>query len=291
MRRAVNTPAAPIVPAVDAGLVRPTLDLSGPALRAALEALVTGSEAEGGIERYVEALKLKAALFQDALAAGRAGALDRETFKTLCVFMAPVRRRIGPRLQDDFPAILEAVSALLDGAADTTTADDRIAAFCGRFPKDKKHRWVRDLATELLHYSDAERYPLMCRWVWDNRANTGVLREIWHGDDVDQRVLDVADTYATFLTLREELSQFLTDNGVFRDVLFYVDLLCAQVYAGYICTQGGSFLRADFTAQADPMQYTRRLLGLDGVDGKSGRTRLKVVDGEAWVLNDARLLS
>jgi hypothetical protein len=256
-----------------------------------MEELVTGSEAEGGIERYVEGLKLKAALFQNALAQGRAGSLDRETFKTLCAFIAPVRRRIGVRLQDDFAMVLEAVAALLDGAADTTTADDRVAAFCARFPRDKKHRWVRDLAVELLHYSDVERYPLMCRWVWDNRANTGVLREIWHGDDVDHRVIDVADDYATFLTLREELSQFLTDNGVFRDVLFYVDLLCAQVYAGYICSQGGSFLRTDFSAPDDPMQYTRRLLGLDGVDARNGRTRLKVVEGEAWVLNDTSLLS
>jgi len=40
--------------------------------------------------------------------------------------------------------------------------------------------------------------------------------------------------------LREELSQFLSDNGFFRDILQYVDILCAQIYAQYICEQGGS---------------------------------------------------
>ena len=50
--------------------------------------------------------------------------------------------------------------------------------------------------------------------------------------------------------------------------------------------QGGSYLRVDFSAPEDPMQHTRRLLGLDGVRPGSGRTRLKTVDGEAYVLEE-----
>ncbi len=90
--------------------------------------------------------------------------------------------------------------------------------------------------------------------------------------------------------LREELSQFLSDEGFFRDVLQYVDILCAQVYAQYICEQGGSYLRTDFSAPEDPMQHTRRLLGLDGVSAGNGKTRLKSIDGEAFVLDDTNLL-
>ncbi|MBD3814391.1 MAG: hypothetical protein IE917_19665, partial [Betaproteobacteria bacterium] len=33
----------------------------------------------------------------------------------------------------------------------------------------------------------------------------------------------------------------------------------------YIAAQGGSYLRADFTAAEDAVAYLRRLLGLDGV--------------------------
>jgi hypothetical protein len=38
------------------------------------------------------------------------------------------------------------------------------------------------------------------------------------------------------------------------------------------------------------MEHTRRLLGLDGVNAGSGRTRLKAIDGEAFVIDDTNLL-
>jgi hypothetical protein len=174
---------------------------------------------------------------------------------------------------------------------DDAHIEDRVGLFCDYFPSDKKHRWVKDLAVELLHYADPERVPLMNRWVWDAKANTGVIREIWHADNVDHIKIPVGDGYGTYIMLREELSQFLSDNGVFRDVLHYVDVLCAQIYAQYICEQGGSYLRADFQAPEDPMQHTRRLLGLDGVKPGDGRTRLKSIDGEAFVLDDTKTLN
>ncbi|MEJ2172656.1 MAG: hypothetical protein ACO22K_01645 [Woeseiaceae bacterium] len=267
---------------------RPVLDLSGDILRAALQAMTVGSEAHGGIERYVDAVKLKSAMFGQVLVDRDVAELDLETFKGLCTFMATVRRRIGFWLNDEsFEVIRGGLVELFD---DADPVDKRIDDFCGRFPMDKQHRWVRDLATETLHNTDPERFPLMNRWVWDATANTGVIREIWHGDDVDNLKIPVGDGYGTYLMLREELSQFLTDNGFFRDIIYYVDILCAQVYAQYICEQGGSYLRTDFSAPEDPMQHTRRLLGLDGVRPGTGRTRLKSVDGEAFVIEDSKLL-
>ena len=268
---------------------RPVLDLSADALRAGLQAMVVGSEEHGGIERYVEAVKLKSTMFREALVDKPVEDLDLETFKGLCTFMSTVRRRVGTWLDDEsFAKMQDAIVELFD---DSDSVDERVSRFCARFPTDKKHRWVRDLAAELLHNSDPERIPMMNRWIWDARANTGVLREIWHGENVDNLTIEVADGYGTFVMLREELSQFLSDNGMFRDVLYYVDVLCAQVYAQYICEQGGSYLRADFSAPEDPMQHTRRLLGVDGVQPRDGRTKLKTIDGEAFVLGDNKLLN
>ncbi len=263
------------------------LELSGPRLAGSLARLAAATEAQGGIERYVEALKLKSALFRGALGerGEAAAALELETFKGLCPFMATVRRRIARWLErPGFDALRADVTELVQSIDETATTDRRLAAFGARLGSDAGQRWVRDLAAELLHNLAPERYPLMTRWVWDAATDTGVIREIWHAENVDHTSIGVPDGYATFLALRAELSQYLTQNGFFRDIIHYVDLLCAQIYAEYICEQGSSYLRTDFSAAEDPLQYTRRLLGLDGIKAGSGRTRLKTIDGEAFVL-------
>jgi len=266
---------------------RPHLDLSGPRLRHAMESLVAGADTHGGIERYMDALKLKSAVFREALGAGTGGTassgrFDIEAFRPLCAFMPTVRRRIVPWLEEPaYTTLRAALEQLLEPTHDTSGTDERIARFCAVFPRDDGHRWTRDLAAELMHNVDPERYPLMTRWVWDREANTGVLREIWYGPDVDHTTITVHDRYETFLVLREEIAQFLSTNGVFRDVVQMVDMVCAQVYAQYICEQGGSYLRVDFSAPEDTMQHTRRLLGLDGVRAADGRARFAAIDGEA----------
>ncbi|MCC6870446.1 MAG: hypothetical protein IT522_16655 [Burkholderiales bacterium] len=277
--------AAAVAPVVE----RPRLELSGPKLGEALEALVRGAEEDGGVERYVAALQAKRALFRETLGAGRSHQVDLSTFKGLCAHVPTARRRMAPQLEATaFPALRGRVSQLL--ATDDDSVDGRLAAFCAGFPDDREHRWVRDLAAEMLHAVDPERYPLMTRWIWDARANTGVLRELWYGEDVDHLLIDVPDRFDTFVVLREELAQFLADNGVFRDVLDYVDLVTAQVYAGYVNERAGSYLRTDFTQPDNPLMHARRILGLDAIDG-SGRTRLKAFDGTAFVVADAKCLS
>lgn len=282
--------SAPSTDGAGAALPRPVLELSGRRITGSFEKLIGASDEHGGIEAFVAAIKFKASVFAEALKPG--ANLDRDTFLGLCAFIAPVRRRVGAGLDArDFDEVAAHLAALLDGAADGSDVDDRIAAFCAHFPDDRAHRWVRDLAAEFLHFSDMEQYPLMTRWVWDRGANTGVLREIWFANDIDHLTLDVPDGYEMHLVLREELSQFLASNGVFRDVLYYVDLLLAQIYADYISEQGGSFLRTDFASEVDPLQFTRRMLGLDGVDTDDGRTRVKLPNGERFCLRDSDKLN
>ena len=260
------------------------LDLSGERLGSSLARLVAGAEPHGGLERYVEALKLKGAAFRDALQSSqdRLATLEPAVFGQICPFMPTVRRRIGRWLERPaYDALRDELATLLASIDDTGSTDVRLANFGAGLGEDHGQRWVRDLAAEVLHNVDPERYPLMTRWIWDAGANTGVLREIWFADGAMPAKIAVADGYATFLALREELSGYLARQGFFRDMLHYVDLLCAQVYAEYICDQGGSYLRTDFSAEPDPLEYTRRLLGLDGVGAGSGRTRLNTIEGRA----------
>lgn len=279
MFRLARKPAAAPVPQV------PALDLSGPRLRRALEHLIEAAEPTGGIERYVGALALKASLFEEILGKGRVGTMTEAEFMDLAAFITPVRRRVGPWLgANSFEIMRRRIAGLLDGWSDVSTVDARLATFNDAFPQDREHRWVRDLGAEILHFTAADCYPLMTRWVWDSRVATGVLREIWFADDVDSARIDVPDGFQTFSTLSTEIEGFLKENGIFRDLPFYCDLLMAHVYAAYINDRGGQYLRSDFANTGDPMAHTRRMLGLDAVDSETGRTRLKLIDGTAHVI-------
>jgi hypothetical protein len=268
-------------------MTRPTLHLSGPRLRGALEALIAAAEPVGGIERLVAAVRLRGEVIADRLGRGRAGTIERGAFDEIAVLMPTVRRRVGGLIDlVGWMTVSEAIVELLDGAKEPGSGDNRVARLCARFrgqthgSDPMPHRFHRDLAAEVLHAVHPEHYPLMTRWVWDAKANTGVLREIWHepsGGDPDRMVLDVPDTLETFLVLREELSQFLSEQGIFRDMIWYVDALEAQIYAGYINAQGGALLRPDFASGVpDPLEQTRRVLGLDRVS-RRGR---EIVSGE-----------
>jgi hypothetical protein len=285
---------ASIVPLKDAGSTpdRPVLQLSGPKLRSALEALIRAAETIGGIETFANAARVKSHVFQETMAEGRAGSMVLSDFEQLTAAMATVRRRIAKPIHAlGWMKVRVAIAALLDQAHDTRNADARMKAFCAAFPAGKEYRFIRDLAAEVLHNVYPEHYPLMQRWVWDRKANTGVIREIWHGEDVDRVLIDVPDRYETFLVLREELSQFLADNGVFRDMLWYVDLLQAQIYGDYINAQGGAYLKTDFASEVDPLEHSRRILGLDSVSGRTGRSRFKTIDGTSHVVDRTKLLN
>lgn len=273
----------------EAGGERPILDLSGPKLRAAFETLVKAAEAIGGVECFVEALKLKSRLIRERLADDRVASLDRAAFEDMCLLIATARRRIGRLLDEEgWPRVRAAIIDLIAEADIPGTADARLLRFCKSFGEGKERRFVRDLAAEILHNLYPEHYPLMTRWVWDAKANTGALREIWHGEDVDHMVIAAPDTYETFLVLREELSQFLAESGVFRDMIWYVDLLLAQVYGSYINAQGGAYLKTDFSSESDPLEHTRRMLG---VDARVGRSCAKYIDGTAERVDAIRKLN
>lgn len=277
---------------IEATPERPALELSGPKLRVALETLIRAVEPTGGIERFATAVNMKSALFQELMGKGRVADLSLADFELLVLTMATVRRRVAKSIDAmGWSALRDALAILLDGASDTSTADQRIKAFCSNFPSGKEFRFVRDLASEVLHNVHPELYPLMNRWVWDTKANTGVIREIWHGDNVDHMVIDMPDGFETFLMLREELSQFLSDNGVFRDMLWYADLLQAHIYGEYIGAQGGAYLKTDFSAEIDPLEHSRRILGLDVVAGKPGRSRLKTIDATSQTADAVKRLN
>ena len=262
----------PPVPATPAAVeVLPTLDLSGPALRAGLQALRDAAARAGGLETVLDALRLKVRLFGELAGGGRIAGLEEGPLLALCTLMATVRRHVASWLAvNGFASLHGHLVALLDGGGDL---QDRFDAFLARVPGGTRERWLRDLAAELLHFTDPERVPLMTRWMWDATAGSGVLREIWFEDAA--AAMPPSDRVGTFRTLRRELDGFLREAGMYRDLALLQDLLCAQIYARYINDRGGAYLKRDFTGEEDPLAHTRRLLGLDCWSENGLRIKLK----------------
>jgi hypothetical protein len=73
-------------------------------------------------------------------------------------------------------------------------------------------------------------------------------------------------------------------------VIWYVDLLCAQVYATYVSAQGGSYLRTDFSSDDNLGVMMRRIVGLDGVRAKTGRGEPPEIDGAAEAIDSLKLI-
>ncbi len=254
------------------------LHLSGPTLEQALSALRDGAADYGGVDRLLDALAAKAEYFKSQLGDGAVQHLGEPGLYDLAAFMPSVRRHIGTAVAEHgIDHLRAALAALLENSGNPDAVDLRMAAFVSAFPSGREYRWVRDLAAEVLHFTTPGVYPLMTRWVWDARADSGVLREIWHGAP---RRLEVGDDFQTHLNLRAELVGYVIERGFASDPEFGADLLCAQVYAGYIASQGASYLKTDFSGPGDEFKYTLRMLGLDAADLGGGRTKVKTAGRE-----------
>lgn len=268
LRRAKGGPTETVEP------VSLDVEFDSKALEGAISQLFDDLDAEGGVERYVAAMKLKSELFGRLLARDNIDALDAEGRDTLLERIFPVRRRLAPAVRKlGVDGFRDAVRDLLYGKGDLA---ERMAAFEARIPAEgKARRTMRDLTAELLHFTDPERYPLMARWVWDPRTDSGALRELVHrADQIDK--LPVGSEPGVYEALRQWVVGQLEANHFYRDLTFMADLVLAQIYGLYIKATAESFLRTDFGGGGgeEPAEHVRKLLGIDE-QRRSGGTRLK----------------
>ncbi len=262
----------------------PVLHLDGAILHTAFDSMIECSEKLGGVEMIVEGVRGKSLLFQRTFSGDGSMMTDTEFFDS-CAFMPTVRRRIQPILKaKGFEYLQNAITALLDRIT-LENADNRILKLKQELASDMRDRWVQDLAAEILHYRNPDIFPLMVRWVWDYQSNTGVLREIWF-TEMQNTKLDIPDGVRTHLELRRELYDFLENAGIYANHHFIIDLLFAWIYSQYIGSQGGSFLKTEFSQSSTPFDYALRMLGLDAALTGNGLTHMVLADGTRHRLSE-----
>ncbi|PZP62174.1 MAG: hypothetical protein DI596_04050 [Azospira oryzae] len=249
-----------------------------------LAALQTGVERDGGVEAYLDSLNAKQRLFVDLLRSRGCGALALADVEQLLDRVFTARRRIYPllaaageawirgaleELLEGAPAVRQRMEAFASGlvvAAGGAAGDAKSAA--------KGRRAAFDFAAEVLHFVDPVRYPLMSRWVWDQGTGSGALREFIRGSDAMTHVPLGADP-EVFEGAREWLKARITEQGIFRDVHFWIDLVLGQAYVAYLRSVAEGNLGGDFGRGARPEDQLRKLLGID--PRPEGRTRVKKV--------------
>ncbi len=238
---------------------------------------------DGGIEPMVAALGAKQQLFGRLLDAQVLASLDAEGLEILLDTVFSARRRVFPGfMEHGMERVREAISELLHGREHVTR---RMEAFSMLVPVDesgdresrkqalKTRRAAFDFAAEILHFSQPERYPLMSRWVWDQQTQSGALREFIRGNDSmsDVRLGSAPEMYEG---ARVWLIAQLGEQGLYRDLPFWVDLVLAQAYTDYFRSLAEGMLSAEFGRGHMPAEHVRKFLGIDA-PAKAGMSRVR----------------
>lgn len=122
--------------------------------------------------------------------------------------------------------------------------------------------YATDIAGELLHFTDPERYWLWTRWMWDPRTETGALRLVTM-DEFDLAAPSVGETYVRV----GQAVAFVTETG--RAVGFTgqppfgIDVFLSCVYGIYMYTVLRMRMTQEFNAVVPALpELAGRLLGI-----------------------------
>ena len=239
-----------------------------------LRQLLDGMSEGGGLEPFVQALRNKHALFASTLADENLSALTPEAFMLLLETVFPARRKLADALRALPQERLQQLTReLVHGRGGV---DARLQAFAdalgGQGRKTRRAAW--DLGAELLHFGDPEAYPLLCRWVWDARVQSGALREFIRANDSLPEI-PLGQEAAQFEAARRWFAEQLTEHGFYRDIPYLLDLLLAQAYADYVLamSNGMGMMGSDFGAKMEPIEWVLKLLGIE--PERPGKSRIK----------------
>ena len=240
------------------------------------DALLAGVAGDGGVDSYLSALAAKRQAVVDARERAARDSTALKAVEALLALVFTARRRLYPALVHlgdvrvgammtglwfgaSTPAArLQQFVDAMPGAASTSRDSVRAAAAL------RRAAW--DFAAEMLHYGDAEGYPLMSRWVWDQATQSGALREFVRGGDA-MREVPFSNDPGIYEGARQWLAAQLAAQGIYRDEAQWINLVLAQAYLGYFRSMTEGSLGGDFGRGVPPQEQLKRLLGIDAAPG------------------------
>lgn len=222
------------------------------------ETLVKVTEAE--LDAIAGELAVKHARVRELLAGAGRRSLGETALRPLLRSIFSTRRRVddvfrvgGGRLAVWIEELLEEPAPV---AARFQAFHDRLEGLPGslRF----------DLPSELLHYTDPERYWLWTRWVWDPATRTGALPLV----TMEEYDLDGSSVGETYLRVGEATA-FVHATGRAAGFTrigegpFGLDVYLACVYCVYVYTTVRMRMTQEFNRVIPPLpELCRRFLGV-----------------------------
>ncbi len=244
--------------------------------RTKLQELLDATKDKGGIDSFIEPIKNKHTLFSDVLSVEKIDGLSSEGVSTLLDTTFTARRKLPEALTKvPHEVIAKQIKHLLYGKQPIL---DRMQQFVALFDSENKKakRAAWDFAAEMLHFKNPEAFPLMTRWVWNEKETSGSLREFIRGGDT-MRDVTFGHEPENFEASRVWFAQQLGQEGFYRDIHYLIDLLMAQAYAEYVLSMSsgmGMFGSQFGAAELKPLELVVKLLGVDSAK-KNNFTRLK----------------
>ena len=178
-------------------------------------------------------LRRKSNLFTAHLAPGALADLGASELRVLLRRVFTARRHTDVILaRIGAPALRDEIAGLLYGEAALPERYERFRAVFADWPGV-----AFELPSELLHFTEPDRYWLWTRWMWDPRTETGAIALVTEdGFDFGR-----GDPWSTYQRIGEA-SAFISETGraagftSFTDEPFGIDVFLACVYAVYMYT-------------------------------------------------------
>ncbi|MHB1676124.1 MAG: hypothetical protein ACYCSS_01130 [Sulfuriferula sp.] len=241
------------------------------------------AEEDGGIEAFLLSLEAKHQLFYALLKMDTIDQLSMDGVEALLETVFSARRRVFfafsamgleltvLRIKDLLygKGLLQDRMTRFSEIIEIDDADDKET----RKNAAKNRRAIYDFGAEILHFNDPLKYPLMTRWVWDQNTVSGALREFIRGND-SMPAVPLGNSPETFEGARVWLAEQLAEQGLYKDVHFWIDLVLAQAYSEYFRSMAEGMLSADFGRASGPADYVKKFLGIDA-PAKVGLSRVK----------------
>jgi hypothetical protein len=193
--------------------------------------------------------------------------LDRAALKFVLGFVFSTRRRADELLDAVGPdSLASAIAELLAPGEPVADRFDRFDATLRAHLGPQQLAGARfDLASELLHFTEPDRYWLWTRWIWDPETGTGALRLV----TTDDFELGAGSGRGSAYLAVGRATAFVDETGKAAGFtaagpgLFGLDVLLAAVYGIYMYTVLQMRMTREFNRVLPPLaDLVRRLLGV-----------------------------